>query len=83
MAKARPNGRFDRLSRSEIENVIFEANLGKENTQIAQLYFIEQMPQIEIAGELRMDRKTVGERLKVISAKMQRISDRSYAGSPP
>lgn len=78
MAKARPNGKFDKLTRSEIENVIFESNLGKENTQIAQLYFIEQMPQIEIAGELLMDRKTVGDRLRVITAKMQHILDRTH-----
>lgn len=80
MAKARPRENvLDCFTRSEAEKIIYEANLGKENTKIAQLYYIEQMPQIEIAEELLMDRKTVGERIRIISAKIGRTADKYSA----
>lgn len=80
MAKSRPKeNALDRFTRSEAENIIYEANLGKENTKIAQLYYIEQMPQIEIAEELMLDRKTVGERIRSIATKIGRTADKYSA----
>ena len=64
MAKARPaEGELGSMTRSVAERVIYEANLGAEDTKIARMYYIERLPQIEIAEEMEMDRKTISERL--------------------
>lgn len=33
------------LTRKDMEAVIYQANLGRENAQIAQLYFVDKLPQ--------------------------------------
>ena len=74
MAKARPaEGELGSMTRSVAERVIYEANLGAEDTKIARMYYIERMPQIEIAEEMRMDRKTISERLRWINARMKAV----------
>lgn len=60
MARARPaEGELGRMTRSVAERVIYEANLGAEDTKIARMYYIERLPQIEIAAEMQVDRKTI------------------------
>lgn len=72
MAKARPaEGELGSMTRSVAERVIYEANLGAEDTQIARMYYIERLPQIEIAAEMQMDRKTISERLRWINRRMK------------
>ena len=72
MAKARPaEGELGSMTRSVAERVIYEANLGAEDTKIARMYYIERLPQIEIAAELQMDRKTISERLRWINRRMK------------
>ena len=67
MARARPaEWELVRMTRSVAERVIYEANLGTEDTQIARMYYIERLPQIEIAEEMQMDRKTISERLRYV-----------------
>lgn len=74
MAKARPaEGALGSMTRTVAERVIYEANLGAEDTKIAQMYYIERMPQIEIAEEMQMDRKTISERLRWINARMKAV----------
>ena len=74
MAKARPAvGELGSMTRSVAERVIYEANLGAEDTKIARMYYIERMPQIEIAEEMQMDRKTISERLRWINARMKAV----------
>ena len=74
MAKARPAvGELGSMTRSAAERVIYEANLGAEDTKIARMYYIERMPQIEIAEEMRMDRKTISERLRWINGRMKTV----------
>lgn len=74
MARARPAERdLGNMTRTVAERVIYEANLGAENTKIARLYYIERMPQIDIAEEVQMDRKTISERLRWINAKMKEV----------
>ena len=74
MARARPaEGELGRMTRSVAERVIYEANLGAEDTKIARMYYIERMPQIEIAEEMQMDRKTISERLRWINARMKAV----------
>ena len=73
MAKARPaEGELGSMTRSVAERVIYEANLGAEDTKIARMYYIERLPQIEIAEEMQMDRKTNSERLRRINRRMKR-----------
>ena len=72
MARARPaEGELGSMTRSVAEIVIYEANLGAEDTKIARMYYIERLPQIEIAAEMQMDRKTISERLRWINGQMK------------
>ena len=41
-----------RLTRKDMEAVIYQANLGRENEKIAQLYFVDKLPQVDVATEL-------------------------------
>ena len=85
MAKARPaEGELGSMTRSVAERVIYEANLGAEDTKIARMYYIERLPQIEIAAEMQMDRKTISERLRWINRRMKTAwqkTDRERAGN--
>lgn len=72
MAKARPaEGELGSMTRSVAERVIYEANLGAEDTKIARMYYIERLPQIEIAAEMQVDRKTISERMRWINRQMK------------
>ena len=74
MARARPaEGELGSMTRTVAERVIYEANLGAEDTKIARMYYIERMPQIEIAEEMQMDRKTISERLRSINGRMKTV----------
>ena len=85
MARARPaEGELGSMTRSVAERVIYEANLGAEDTKIARMYYIERLPQIEIAAEMQMDRKTISERLRWINGQMKTAwqeTDRERAGN--
>lgn len=78
MSKARNRDAIDglNLSRSEMEILIYEANLSEEDTFIAQRRYISGIPNIEIAGEMsdkfgrEINRKTVSARLRIIAGKM-------------
>ena len=55
-----------------------------EDTRIARMYYIERLPQIEIAEEMEMDRKTISERLRWINRRMKTAwqeTDRERAGN--
>lgn len=79
-----PRARFnlppelDGLTRQGMETVIYQANLGRENSQIAQLYFVDKLPQIDVATELYLGRATVQRRLPGIVQQMQRTSSKLY-----
>lgn len=62
------------LLRSDLERVITESNLGKEDTGIATKYIIEQIPQIDIAEELGVDRSTISLRIKGILRKLAKTA---------
>lgn len=78
MAKARPKlpPGLDGLLRSDLERVIWEANLGKHGTTMATRYFIEDEPQVDIAAEFYMDRSTVSRRLAEIVRKMDKTAQK-------
>lgn len=62
------------LTRKDMEDVIYQANLGRENAQIAQLYFVDKLPQVDVATELYLGRATVQRRLPEIMERMKAAS---------
>ena len=65
---------LDHMTRQGMETVIREANLGREDTQIAKLYYVDKLPQVDVATELYLGRATVQRRLPEIMRRMQRTS---------
>lgn len=65
---------LERMTRQGMETVIREANLGREDTQIAKLYYVDKLPQVDVATELYLGRATVQRRLPDILKRMQRTS---------
>ena len=63
-----------RLTRKDMEAVIYQSNLGRENSQIAQLYFVDKLPQVDVATELYLGRATVQRRLPEIMERMKAAS---------
>lgn len=65
MYRARPRlpPGLDRLLKRELETAIDQANLGETDTYIARQYLIAQVPQIDIAGALGVERSTISRRL--------------------
>lgn len=65
---------LEHMTRQGMETVIREANLGREDTQIAKLYYVDKLPQVDVATELYLGRATVQRRLPDILRRMQRTS---------
>jgi DNA-directed RNA polymerase specialized sigma24 family protein len=59
------------LMKDEAERLIEQSNLGREDAQIARLYLIDQIPQIEIAVEMDYERSTISRRLGQIRRRMR------------
>ena len=57
------------LMRRDMEMVIYQSNLGREDAKIAQLYFVDKLPQVDVATELYLGRATVQRRLPDIMAR--------------
>lgn len=55
---------LDRLLASQVAQVIEEANLGLADTHMMERYLIDRLPQIDIACEMGLSRKTVNRRLQ-------------------
>lgn len=66
------------LMRKDIESVIYQANLGREDEKIAKLYYVDKLPQVDVATELYLGRATVQRRLPGILHKMQKTSTKLY-----
>lgn len=73
-ARAKLPPELDGLTRKDIEAVIYQANLGLENAKIAKLYFVDKLPQVDVATELYLGRATVQRRLPEIVKRMQSAS---------
>ena len=43
---------LEHMTRQGMETVIREANIGREDTQIARLYYVDKLPQVDVATEL-------------------------------
>ena len=66
------------LMRRDMETVIYQSNLGREDAKIAKLYFVDKLPQVDVATELYLGRATVQRRLPGIVREMQRTSSKLY-----
>ena len=64
------------LTTAEMQRVIRQANVGTENEKIAQLYFVERRPQVDVAAELYLGRATVQRRIPEILNRMEKTSKR-------
>ena len=62
---------LQKLTKGEMERVIAQANIGEENEKIARLYYIDRLPQVEVAAEVYLAQATVKRRLPKIMEKMQ------------
>lgn len=69
---------FELLLRSELEAVINETILSKEDRYIAKLYFLEEVPQIDIAAELNLSRCAVTGRINKIREKLLLAKSRLF-----
>lgn len=67
------------LMRRDMETVIHQANLGREDEKIAQLYFVDKLPQVDVATELYLGRATVQRRLPGIMQRMRDTSSKLYS----
>lgn len=59
------------MLRSEMEQAIYEANLGTEESRIAKRYLIDHWPQIDIAAQMGCDRSTISKRMPQILDKVE------------
>lgn len=75
-ARVRLPGSLGQLLRSEMETAISEANLGNSDSLIAKRYLIEQIPQIDIAIELDLERSTVSRRMPSIISRVEQTAQR-------
>ena len=64
------------LTTAEMQRVIRQANVGAENEKIAQLYFVERRPQVDVAAELYLGRATVQRGIPEILNRMEKTSKR-------
>ena len=53
---------LENLLTDDWERVIGQAMLSAEDKEIVRLYIVEQLPQVDVAGELHMDRSTISRR---------------------
>lgn len=75
-ARANPPKSFQTMLRSEMEEAINQANLGQENTEIAKLYLIDHLPQVDIAAELGYERSTITHRMRHIIRRVEQTAQK-------
>lgn len=75
-AKPRLPAELSGLTRSEWDRLIFEANLGREDAEVARRYFIDKECQIDIAIEKDTDRTQISRRLGRMRRRLQDVYNR-------
>lgn len=78
MTQARPrlSNELSGLTRSEWDNLIYEANLGREDAEVARRYFIDKECQIDIAIDKNTDRTQISRRLGRVRRRLQEVHKR-------
>lgn len=79
-ARARVPDSLDEFTRSDWETVIQEAALGLEDTQIARMYLLDAIPQVEIGAAVNLERSTVSRRLLRIIDRLERTARKLHIG---
>lgn len=75
MTQAKPRLPYELsgLTRSEWDKLIYEANLGLEDAEVARRYFIDKQCQIDIAIEKDTDRTQISRRLGRVRRRLQDV----------
>lgn len=69
---------LETLMAGDWERVLEQAMLGAEDKQIVRLYVLQRLPQIDVAGELHMDRSTVSRRMQKIWIEARRTAEKLH-----
>lgn len=75
-ARFRLPGEIADMTRSEMELAIREARLDKLSEDIARLYLVDGIAQMDVAAELYIARSTVGRRIPAIVARIDNAAQR-------
>lgn len=67
---------LENLLTDDWERVIGQAMLSAEDKEIVRLYIVEKLPQVDVAGELHMDRSTISRRMDKILMEARRTARR-------
>lgn len=67
---------FELLLRCELEEAIYQSNLGEIDSAVAKKYLIDRVPQIDIAIEFDCDRSTISKRLPKILRRIEKTAHR-------
>ena len=65
---------LDGLLASQMRQAIDEANLGLADKRMVERYYLDKLPQIDIACEMGLSRKTVNRRLQESTPKIGRAA---------
>lgn len=76
-AKVRLEPELATLTRSAWEGLIYEANLGAEDSDIARRYFIEKQCQIDIAIDKDMGHRTVNRKIGEMKRRLKTTYNRN------
>lgn len=72
-AKVRVEPELATLTRSAWEGLIYEANLGAEDSEIARRYFIDRECQIDIAIDKNTDRTQISRRIGRVRRRLEDV----------
>lgn len=72
-AKVRVEPELANLTRSAWEGLIYEANLGAEDGEIARRYFINRECQIDIAIDKNTDRTQISRRIGRVRRRLEDV----------
>ena len=72
-AKVRVEPELATLTRSAWEGLIYEANLGAEDSEIARRYFINRECQIDIAIDKNTDRTQISRRIGRVRRRLEDV----------
>lgn len=61
------------LLRSEWDQILAQANLGEEDTEIVRRCILDRNPQIDVAADLGIHRSTISHRIPQIIARAQQV----------
>lgn len=67
---------LQRLNKTQFIKAIDEANLGVVDTIIARRYFLDKMPQADVAAELDVTRVTVTNHARQIRSRLVDVASR-------